>query len=154
MGSFVGRFPGRAKLHYTNRFTAKTSCDPPSFGSNPSLETTAVTKPLRFVILEHNHPMLHWDLMLESENALRTWRLLEEPGIGKSVSSEPLADHRIEYLDYEGPVSGNRGVVKQWAGGTFEWLGDEKNSVQVKLSSVRILSVLTIEDTSANFREV
>ena len=98
--------------------------------------------------------MLHWDLMLESENALRTWRLLEEPGIGKSVPSEPLADHRIEYLDYEGPVSGNRGVVKQWAGGTFEWLGDEKNSVQVKLSSVRILSVLTIEDTSANFREV
>ena len=33
----------------------------------------------RFVILEHDYPELHWDLMLETAGALRTWRLLRPP---------------------------------------------------------------------------
>ncbi len=74
----------------------------------------------RFVILEHDHPTLHWDLMLEHGAALRTWRLAEPPQAGKTVAATALADHRRLYLDYEGPVSGNRGQVRRWDAGTYE----------------------------------
>lgn len=40
--------------------------------------------------------------------------------------AEPLPDHRLFYLDYEGPVSGNRGVVTQWDKGIFEWIQHEE----------------------------
>ena len=73
----------------------------------------------RYVILTHDHPFPHWDLMLEAGGVLRTWRLLSEPGPGRVVWAERLADHRIAYLEYEGPVSGGRGSVARWDYGTY-----------------------------------
>jgi DNA polymerase Ligase (LigD) len=73
----------------------------------------------RFVILEHDHPTLHWDLMLECAGALKTWRLPAPPS-DNPREAVAIGDHRLVYLDYEGPVSGNRGVVKQWDAGTYE----------------------------------
>ena len=34
-------------------------------------------------------------------------------------------NHRLLYLDYEGPVSGNRGIVRRWDGGEYR-LEDER----------------------------
>ena len=65
----------------------------------------------RFVILEHDWPTRA--LGLSSWNpgsVLRAWRLLAEPAPGMEVPAEPNADHRLLYLDYEGPVSGGRGT--------------------------------------------
>jgi hypothetical protein len=73
----------------------------------------------RFVILEHDHPMLHWDLMLEDGPALRTWRLTAVPELGKIIPAEPSFEHRKVYLDFEGPVSGNRGTVRRWDEGEY-----------------------------------
>jgi len=73
----------------------------------------------RFVILEHDHPALHWDLMLESGERLRTWRLAKAPLGEQVISAVALGDHRRLYLDYEGPVSGNRGSVRRWEAGTY-----------------------------------
>ena len=73
----------------------------------------------RFVLLEHDHPFLHWDLMLECGDVLRTWRLDRIPAVAETIFAEPLPDHRLMYLDYEGPVSGNRGTVKQIDKGDF-----------------------------------
>lgn len=73
----------------------------------------------RFVLLEHDHPFLHWDLMLECGAVLRTWRLAEMPGAAGSIAVEALPDHRRRYLDYEGPVSGGRGHVRRIDAGTF-----------------------------------
>ncbi len=73
----------------------------------------------RYVILTHDHPFPHWDLLLEWGETCRTWRLLEEPAPGKTVAAEILPDHRRHYLDYEGPVSGGRGRVTRWDGGTY-----------------------------------
>ena len=73
----------------------------------------------RFVLLEHDHPFLHWDLMLECGDALQTWRLDRIPAVAATISAEPLPDHRLMYLDYEGSVSGNRGTVKQIDKGDF-----------------------------------
>ena len=74
---------------------------------------------MRFVILEHDHPVLHWDLMLEAGDMLQTWRLAEAPAPGRAIEATPLGEHRAMYLDYEGPVSGNRGTVKRCDAGTF-----------------------------------
>ena len=73
----------------------------------------------RFVILEHDHPALHWDLMLEAGDVLQTWRLAEPPAPGLAIEATALADHRLAYLDYEGPISGNRGTVSRWDAGVF-----------------------------------
>ena len=75
----------------------------------------------RFVILEHDYPELHWDFMLECAGALKTWRLAEPPAThGELIAAVALEDHRLDYLDYEGPVSGNRGRVKRWDRGDYE----------------------------------
>jgi hypothetical protein len=73
----------------------------------------------RFVILEHNHPRLHWDLLLEDGDRLRGWRLAEAPSAGRTIAAEATPDHRILYLDYEGPVSGGRGQVLRWDAGEY-----------------------------------
>jgi len=73
----------------------------------------------RFVILEHDHPHLHWDLMLEAGGVLKTWRLAKPPVELGPILAEPLGDHRIAYLDYEGPVSGGRGTVTRWDAGSY-----------------------------------
>lgn len=74
----------------------------------------------RFVVLEHDHPTLHWDLMLEAGDKLRTWRLAQPPEKEAGpIPATALGDHRKMYLDYEGPVSGGRGSVVRWDSGEF-----------------------------------
>jgi hypothetical protein len=85
-----------------------------------SAKTAPVAFAGRFVILTHDHPFVHWDLMLEANGVLRTWRLLAEPQPECIIAAEPLPDHRLHYLDYEGPVSGGRGTVSRWDHGWHE----------------------------------
>lgn len=92
----------------------------------------------RFVILTHDHPTLHWDFMLEMGATLRTWRLPSPPTPGCELAAEPLPDHRLMYLDYEGPVSGNRGSVQRWDAGEFKVIEDSTDRLVVHLSG-RIL---------------
>lgn len=92
----------------------------------------------RFVILTHDHPFPHWDLMLESGDRLSTWRLLEEPAPGTSVPAQRLDDHRLLYLEYEGPVSGGRGNVARWDSGTFESTLPDRLPLNVALRGARL----------------
>jgi hypothetical protein len=78
----------------------------------------------RYVILYHDFPAPHWDLFLERGGVLASWRLLAEPRPGASVPCEPAPDHRLHYLDYEGPVSGGRGSVRRVAAGNYCADGD------------------------------
>jgi hypothetical protein len=74
----------------------------------------------RFVVLAHDWPVPHWDLLLEAGPVLKAWRLLGEPGPGRTVPAEPNFDHRLFYLDYEGPLTGDRGAVTRWDAGSYE----------------------------------
>ena len=40
---------------------------------------------------------------------------------GHTVVVEQLPEHRLVYLDYQGPVSGNRGSVSRVLDGTIQW---------------------------------
>jgi hypothetical protein len=105
----------------------------------------------RFVILEHDWPTLHWDFLLETGSVLRAWRLPAEPAPGKSVPAEPNADHRLLYLDYEGPVSGDRGNVRRWDAGTFEWLADDPERIEIVLKGEKLVGRCVIEQKQCRF---
>ncbi len=103
----------------------------------------------RFAILEHDHPFLHWDFMLEVEDSLRTWRLLQEPLLNDAEKqircvAEPLADHRIAYLDYEGPVSRDRGTVRCWDAGLYLLLGQSEKHWEFRLEGNRLSGFASI----------
>jgi hypothetical protein len=100
----------------------------------------------RFVILEHDHPHLHWDLMLETADVLATWRLPRVPAVG-TMPATRIGDHRRLYLDYEGPLSGDRGRVTRWDWGTFDELERTANRVTLTLKGQRIAGAAILEET-------
>lgn len=93
----------------------------------------------RFVILKHDCPRgLHWDLMLEVEGGLATWAMSGPPGEVEAMAAEALPDHRLAYLDYEGPVSGGRGTVARYDQGVFEFEHRDEGEVAVVLQGAAI----------------
>jgi hypothetical protein len=109
----------------------------PEFSSLASLTKEAilldmdhsVSRPRRFVVLEHHWNGVHWDFMIEVSPgaALRTWAIDGLPVAGKELPARQLSDHRREYLTFEGNVSGGRGSVRRWDQGTCEvevWTDD------------------------------
>ena len=77
--------------------------------------------PPRYVVLHHTGvAQPHYDLMFESHpgSGLKTWRSPHWP-IDRPTPLEPLADHRAEYLTYEGPVSGGGGSVERVEHGRY-----------------------------------
>lgn len=99
----------------------------------------------RFVVLRHDPPPggarpLHWDFMLESGSALRTWALDRPPDENAGVErfAESLADHRIAYLEFEGDVSGGRGRVTRWDRGNYEFVAQRADQIVVALKGTRL----------------
>ena len=108
----------------------------------------------RFVILTHDWPFLHWDLMLESNDELLTWRLLEQPGIDREIVAERLPNHRIAYLDYEGPVSGERGSVSRWDQGKFEILKNKTECLTARIQGKRLAGRVVISQHPDSQRDI
>lgn len=80
------------------------------------------------VLLRHDLPdgSHHFDWLLDlagdDSSPLTTFRLpepLHELAPGAELSAVRIADHRRAYLDFEGPVSGDRGRVRQAARGVI-----------------------------------
>jgi hypothetical protein len=77
--------------------------------------------PLRYVVLRHEGiPEPHFDLMFETaaNSLLATWRASDWPIRHGSILTR-LGDHRRIYLDFEGPLSNNRGSVHRIATGVY-----------------------------------
>lgn len=98
----------------------------------------------RFVILTHDWPFPHWDFLVEAGSVLRAWRLLTEPTADADIPAEPNFDHRLLYLDYEGPLPGDRGTVSRWRAGTCEWLADDAERVEIALRGSKLVGRATI----------
>lgn len=120
----------------------------------------------RFVLLHHDCPPhlakpSHWDFMLQQDQVLATWqlqklpadwhRLLELDGSQseKTVLAERLPDHRLAYLDYEGPISSDRGEVCRIAAGTFEVLQQSDERLQIVLSGEKLQGVVELTRDTA-----
>jgi hypothetical protein len=126
----------------------------------------------RYVILRHECPPgysrpSHWDFMLEVGQTLKTWALPHLPfdtapdettpdattpggasGNG-SCRAEALADHRLEYLTYEGPVSGGRGDVARWDQGAYRLVGCSEDEWIVELRGERLQGCIVLRRIAA-----
>jgi hypothetical protein len=127
----------------------------------------------RFVLLYHDCPPRyvrpsHWDLMLEAGDALRTWALARLPRDWKtahaqtavfhpecppiddepSVPAEQLADHRLDYLEQEGPLSGSRGHVRCIDRGTYHSETDSRDCWQLTLAGHSCRARIVLRRTS------
>ncbi len=96
---------------------------------------------MKFVIHHHTgnpREEAHYDVMIESYEALLTWRISESAMKklleGKEVSASRIADHRKAYLTYEGPISCDRGVVKIMDCGTYTPQGCDNNVTRYTLA--------------------
>jgi len=99
----------------------------------------------RFVILEHDGPRpRHWDFLLETGPALTTWALAQSPDEPGPIDAESLTDHRLEYLDYEGPVSGDRGTVRRWDAGTYRLVRQSERELVLLLEGRRVRGTVTL----------
>lgn len=122
-----------------------------------------------FVLLLHHCPKdvprpTHCDLMVEAEGVLRTWVLERLPNgwsdlaertadeiacplpVARTmdVTATRLADHRLDYLDYEGPVGGDRGTVRRLDAGTYEMLAISPDACELSLAGKRLRGILKL----------
>src|SRR5512140_3262417 len=76
---------------------------------------------MRFVVLRHSDGSgTHFDLLIDQGETLATWKFAAPPETAAAapLGGERIGDHRRVYLDYEGPVSGDRGHVSRHDHGT------------------------------------
>ncbi len=93
----------------------------------------------RFVLLEHRWRGVHWDLMLERGETLRTWAIDAPIVAGVELPARSLADHRMVYLEYEGEVSGGRGSVRRLDAGTYATIDWRDDRVRVTLEGTQLV---------------
>ena len=82
--------------------------------------------------------------MLEAGDALKTWALPQPPEAGVEMDCEALADHRLAYLDYEGPISGERGAVTRWDRGTYTLERESSDEWAVTLAGESLTGQATL----------
>lgn len=108
----------------------------------------------QFVVLLHEMPQeaeigSHWDWMFETGTSLETWRTPIGDGMLAMFESswpcERLADHRRDYLEYEGPISQNRGSVSQVFRGRYEPLA-ESPIADVTTARLLFFEEVNVED--------
>ncbi|HEV7280311.1 MAG TPA: hypothetical protein VGN57_08880 [Pirellulaceae bacterium] len=104
---------------------------------------------LRFVLLRHELPASsarpsHYDLMLERPSDLFTLELCEPLRSDVSQTARELAPHRKVYLDYEGPVSHDRGEVRAVDRGGLTIVAWTESTVEVDLLGDALRGRLTL----------
>ncbi len=103
----------------------------------------------RFAVLRHDAPDgQHFDLLFEFGPALRTWALPRPPDAITPLTCDALPDHRLAYLDYEGPVSGDRGTVTSWDRGTFSVVHEDASQLVVDLFGQKLTGRATLDRLS------
>jgi hypothetical protein len=117
----------------------------------------------RFVLLKHSgHGPVHWDLMLEIDDALATWRLAADPlaiSSGGAIEASRIHDHRKAYLDYSGAVSGGRGRVEPQDSGQLSVTSGDDDLWTFELSGASLhgrfeLRRIAGDDATWTFRPV
>lgn len=105
----------------------------------------------RFALLFHNHPLPHFDLLLEAGPHAWTWRLASLPVPDTEVAAERIADHRLLYLDYEGAISGGRGTVTRQDSGSFTWVLNTPSHIIVALQGQRFQGQLALNQRGSEW---
>jgi hypothetical protein len=103
-----------------------------------------------FVVLRHQMPEhaprpSHWDVMFDlGDPALPTWALERPPDDEIEQIVTRLADHRLAYLDYEGPLTSGRGRVERWDRGICNVLSRTPDLWQLHLQGERLTGEVSL----------
>ena len=101
---------------------------------------------LRYVVLHHTGcDTPHYDLMLEqdADGPLTTWRLPHWPPLAGD-GFEPIAPHRRAFLEYEGPLTRDRGRVARVAAGRYERIDSTEPSQAIRLMPDGLVLILPV----------
>jgi hypothetical protein len=92
--------------------------------------------------------------MLEENGVLRTWVVddIEALRAGKPMPVDEIQSHRLEYLEIEGPLSGNRGSVMRIDRGTLDQLEITDVHVAARLSGDMLQGKLELTRVSPTAR--
>lgn len=113
--------------------------------------------PPRFALLEHDQSTaaavppaargVHWDFLLArtSDGPLDAWRLAANPlAVQAPIVATPLPPHRPLYLDYEGPIGGDRGHVRRLDRGHATILAWSARRTRFELAGSNLCGIFTL----------
>lgn len=105
-------------------------------------------RPRRFAILEHRWGGIHWDFLIEDGPTLRAWAVDAPIVAGADLPARALTPHRRIYLDYEGPIAGDRGEVRRWDAGRawVEAWGDR--AVRLRVEGAQLVGLLDLREVA------
>lgn len=111
-------------------------------------------QPLQFAILHHQQMhYTHWDLLLElpQRELLATWRVECPPetwGEAGILPVQALPDHRRLYLDYQGPISGQRGTVSRFDRGLLHIVQLSPKNIVAEVRGDKLRGRLELQETA------
>ena len=113
----------------------------------------------RFSIAKHEMPAnssrhSHFDLFLESEGTLMTWELTSLLTSQNNQVVRRLANHRLVYLDFQGPLSDDRGTVKLVDTGSLEWVTLESERLIGRINGQTTDGKLTLTSEGSSINDV
>ncbi len=101
----------------------------------------------RFVIQEHTTPEgVHWDLMIEKDAALTTFRLSQSPENAREHAIEAIRifDHSMRFLTYEGPVQKGTGKVRIVEKGSCRAMDESESCMTLDLQGALLQGNFTL----------
>ena len=105
----------------------------------------------KMVIQKHTRDdATHYDLMLESQQTLWTWRFHDLPGSKPRQHCERSQDHDPGFLEYEGELSPGNGRVDIVEGGSFDLLSAREDEVDITARSGNIAGFCRLERKTGN----
>ncbi len=105
----------------------------------------------RFVVLQHETPsQRHWDFMLEGQTGLATWSLAQPPDAAPTIPAHELPEHRLAYLEYEGPISDNRGSVTRWDHGSYQLRQYDRDEIAAVVAGEKLIGEVTLKRSAEN----
>lgn len=90
----------------------------------------------QYVVLHHTgiaEPHFDFMLAIDDTGPLLTWRLPRWP-MRDGDTATSLPPHRRAYLEYEGPIAGNRGEVRRVARGHADFVARSATELVLRLS--------------------
>ena len=100
-----------------------------------------------FVVLRHeDRDGVHFDLMIDTGAALATWKCSRPPEAARDapLDCRRIGDHRRIYLDYEGPISGDRGAVRRHDRGKCQIVERSPERWRIEFQGRRLIGHVTL----------
>jgi hypothetical protein len=109
----------------------------------------------RFVIHKHTQGNeVHWDLMIEAGDILKTWRLENPPEklATQKTRATPIFDHDKKFLTYQGSVNNDKGSVEIVDSGEYKLISENDCCMELIFNGKNLKGSFRLSGTAENWR--